>query len=562
MLKWVFGADTSPFRRGLQQMRNETKAFSGSIKGMIAGALGLGALTNLFRALFVEMDRVQKLGIRFGETAETIQKVDLAAKLAGSGIETVAKALTVATRNAYEAATGNKEYAESFQRLGIDAAEFVNLPMEEKLAALAGAYERTEGSGAKLAGMMEVLGRSGGELIPLLAQGQEKLQAQFDGTATATQNQVDSIARFNDELTKLKQTGQVVGAFFVDSFRLVFGTIGAGLGMLVGMFMSSFEVIKEGVQNITAGLNALANRDFKGAAEAVGRMKSSFKDAFDETKANASATGEAVKELFNEIYNQPSGGAAGAGPDVEDAIAKAEEAKRIEEERAKLAAEVASMEEDARKRQLSLTEQILEAERERARLAEVAANADDATTALEARKAMLEVEKDLEGLRAKQSSEQQKSDDMRAKKAQELEDLLSREKEIERDNRLAGMSDEEKLSALRKERDAFNAEASKRTASGDQKGAAESRIKAKELTGQIDDLRRSITADAQSRLDSLNNTGPVIATSSLAEIGGGGGAALFGTETREQRKVDLLAEIAANTRAGDRPPGTPIEPSA
>jgi len=210
-LKWVFGADTGPFRRGLNDMRSQTKSFAGSMKGMLAGALGLGAITAAFRSMFVEMDRVQKLGLRFGETAETIQKVKLAADLAGSEIEGLAKAITVATRNAHEAATGNIEYAETFETLGIDAAAFINLPMEEKISLLAKSLESGAGSGEKLALMMDILGKGGADLIPLLTQGQEELQKQFANTSTVSQGTVDSIANFNDALTKLKQKAQVVG---------------------------------------------------------------------------------------------------------------------------------------------------------------------------------------------------------------------------------------------------------------------------------------------------------------------------------------------------------------
>lgn len=560
MLKWIFGADTSPFRRGLQQMRNETKAFSGSIKGMVAGALGLGAITAAFRGLFVEMDRVQKLGIRFGETAETIQKVDLAARLAGSGIETVARALTVATRNAYEAATGNKEYAESFDRLGINAAEFVNLSMEDKLTALAGAYERAGGSGEGLAQVMEVLGRSGGELIPLLSQGQEELQKQFAETTTASQSTVDSIAQFNDQITKLKQQAQVVGAAVINGLRLIFGGLGALLSFAVQNAMETLGVLVDGVKESANAIGSLLKGDLGGAAAAANRMKLSLKDAFDDAKSRATATKEVVEELFNEIFNAPSKVAA-PGPDVEDVVAAAEEAKRIEEERAKLAAEVAAMEEEARKRQLTLAEKILEAEKERARLASEYVWEEDPTKSLEARKAILEVEKELEDLRAKQASEIEKTEGERLAKEQELADLLTREQEAQRANELAGMDDAGKLGRFRQERDALKADAERKLAAGDKAGAAESRIKATELQGQIEALQRSVADDLQSRLDAVNAQGPVIATSSLAEIGGGGGAALFGNETREQRKVELLAEIRDALRNQEGGAGTPIEPA-
>lgn len=169
MLKWVFGADISPFKKSLGQMRDQTKALSGSLKGQLASALGLGVVGGYFKNLFTEMDRVQKIGQRFGETAEVVQKIGHAASLAGSSLEGVAKGLTVVTKNAYEAATGNEKFAEAFAALGIKAEEFVNLPMDEKVVLLARAMEGAQGNGQKLALAMQVLGKGGAELIPLLS---------------------------------------------------------------------------------------------------------------------------------------------------------------------------------------------------------------------------------------------------------------------------------------------------------------------------------------------------------------------------------------------------------
>ncbi len=36
--------DTTPFRKGLDDMRTQTKAFAGSVKGMLAGAIGVGSI--------------------------------------------------------------------------------------------------------------------------------------------------------------------------------------------------------------------------------------------------------------------------------------------------------------------------------------------------------------------------------------------------------------------------------------------------------------------------------------------------------------------------------------
>lgn len=505
MLRWVFGADTQPFRRGLDQMRTETKGFASSIKGQLAAALGIGAIIAGFRNLFVEMDRVQKLGLRFGESAESIQKVGLAADLAGSDIEGVAKAITVATRNANEAANGNKEYAESFARMGIDAKSFVNLPMEEKLAILARAFEEGSGAGENLANMMEVLGRSGGDLIPLLSQGMEELQDQFDNTSTASQSTVDSIAAFNDQITKAKQTAQVAGAEIISFFRLSFGALGAYIGFFIGNAMTTLETLIKGATDAGKVVAKTLSGDLSGAADAARSFAGRFKTAFDEVKTNGKATADVIAELYDEIYNAP-GKKSTAGPDVEGLAEKAEESLKIEEEKKKLAEEIAKLEEDARMRTLSLEEKILELKQKQAEAAEAARNSEDETVRLESRKEELEIAKELEQLTAKKDE----LDAEAAKKMRELEEAEAKR-----------LADESEASAKEKE-----------------------------------DNRISTLENAKSELSSIS--GPSLATSSLASIAAGGSVNLIGVDTIEQRKVDLLAIIAANTSRSDN--GSPKYP--
>lgn len=555
-LKWVFGADTGPFRRGLNDMRSQTKSFAGSMKGMLAGALGLGAITAAFRSMFVEMDRVQKLGLRFNETAETIQKVKLAADLAGSDIEGLAKAITVATRNAHEAATGNIEYAETFETLGIDAAAFINLPMEEKISLLAKSFESGAGSGEKLALMMDVLGKGGANLIPLLAQGQEELQEQFANTSTVSQGTVDSIADFNDALTKLKQKAQVVGGSVINGFRLMIAVIGAGVGTIAGGVMISLDTLVKAATLAGSSIKMALSGNLIGATRESMKFGAVLKSALNDAKNNISATGEVIGEAFNEIFDPKSKGATPAAA-FEDAIAKAEELEKIEKERKKLAEDIAKLEEDARIRQLSLAEKILDAEKRRADLAKRAAGGGNKPEGLKARKEELAVEKELEALRKQQGAEATKTTKATENKAKELAGLAEREASVDRSNLMAKMGDKEKIAFLEKERDGFSSTAGSAT---DPKAAALARISAKERQGEIDGIRQSLADKLQGEADGID-TGPVIATSSLAEVGGGGNAAIFGSETREQRKVELLAEIASLLRDGEGGESTPIEPT-
>ena len=540
-------------------MRNETKQFSSSIKGMVAGALGLGAIIQGFRTVFVEMDRVHKLGRRFGETAETIQRLGMLAKVSGADLEDIAGGLADITEKAFDAARGGGELDEMFDRLGLSASEFFNLSGEEKLIQFAYGLERTASQAEGLAITMKLMGGDGEKMFGALSLGGEEVARIMHETAVATQAQVDAVAEFSHQLDEFKQTAVAGGAAIFPIFRAILATIGGVVGAVAGSMLESIELVRESTVNLGHVFQKVWQGDLAGAIDAAKRIKLSFKDALEGVKANIKSVGPEIQAAYDEIFEETE--SKDSGKRIQEVLAAAEEAKKIEEERISLVAEIAKLEEDARKRQLSLAEKILEAEKQRAMLAREAESSTDENSALEARKQMLEVEKELEGLRSKQAAEEAKSATEQKSKNTELEDVLTREKEVDRENRLAAMSDAERIDALSKERDAFREEARTAEESGDEKGASELRTEAKKLDGQISGLQRTLAEGLQADLDAANRQGPVISTSSLAEIGGGGNAVLFGTETRERRKVELLAEIVAAIRNQEGGTAAPIEPA-
>lgn len=515
MLKWVFGADTGPFRTALHNMRSETAAFSGSVKGQLAGLFGGAALLAGAAKIISHFARIKDLADRFGESAESIQKVGYAATQSGTDIEGVAKALTKVTANAVDAARNGGEMAESFARLGINASTFANLPLEEKLLALSAGYDASKNSGEGLADIIKVVGKSGGEMIPLLVQGAAALQAQMDAAKLAGEGVVGVMASLDDRIEDMKTTFMTAFASIIAGFTAVTATAVLAIGGIFDAIANGFDVSE--------------------IEKAKGAIASLWKDVFDPEKK-----------------------ATVKGPDVEGIKEAAEAAKKIEDDRKKLIEDIAKLEEDARIKSLSLAEKILDAEKRRAELAADALFGADETAALEARKAQLEVEKEISGYRKEQADNDEATQEKRDEAAKEIQSLTEKGAEIDRANKLAGMSDKDKKDFLTSERDQALKNAEEKTASGDTKGGLEESNRAKGLTGEINDLARSMNDELKSKSDAALKQNPTIATSSLADIGGGGGArVMVSREDLIKKSNDYLAQIVTNTSGGDegaRPP--------
>lgn len=379
MLKWQFGADTSPFRRGLNDMKSQTKALAGSLKGMIAGALGFAAIKAGFRAVFTEMDRVHKLGLRFNESAETIQRLDVASRIAGAGLEQVAKAIQTATRNAREAADGVVTYAEAFEELGIAPQDFINLPMEDKLRMMARALNQVEGDGDRVSLALDVMGRQGAELLPLLGDIEAALGEDIPVASQAT---VDRIAAANDAMTRFGNTVKVAMA-------------------------ESVSAVADLVNYIAKNFNTGDFFDLKTS------------DAFKNEAKRIRGIVDKEREATTKQKKQDKGDPVISDEDLDEAKKKAEELDKLREK-------LAEAQEERRFSKLDTAGKIADLEKEDSGLVtDIFTGDEEAKTKAELRS--LEIAKEIDNLKSQLAREEEAAEKERLAR---LEEIADKEREI------------------------------------------------------------------------------------------------------------------------------------
>jgi hypothetical protein len=264
----LFRVNNAAVKTGFEEVKNRASALRGELTTMFAGAFAFGAIVTSLKSVSAEFDRIQKLGQRFGDPVEDIQRLGHAASLAGADVEKVATAIGKATKAAADAVDGNEKLAKAFADLGIDAGAFVNMSLEDKLVALSAGFENVEGSGNKLRIALEVLGKSGAELLPFLLQGPEALRESMESAAVATQDQIDKMAELND---RLEIVGQNVRTTLGQAFVWLVERV-EDAGSYIGAFLA---VLMERIEQTTGVLSKLVSGDFKGAADAVGSLISS-----------------------------------------------------------------------------------------------------------------------------------------------------------------------------------------------------------------------------------------------------------------------------------------------
>jgi hypothetical protein len=211
-------------KAALRSVANGTKATVRAIAGITVAATAAGAgLLKLVTSVTEVGDRAAKDAQRLGITAEAVQELGHAAKLSGADFGSVKMGLQIFSRHLGDALTKGGEAAEVFKRMGISMDDPVlrSRDLEKILPSLADRFAKMPDGAAKTALAMELFGRSGTDLIPLLNEGSEGLAAMRkelrDMGGVISNESAAAMEQFNDDLDRMKaQVGGVVASVVSD----------------------------------------------------------------------------------------------------------------------------------------------------------------------------------------------------------------------------------------------------------------------------------------------------------------------------------------------------------
>lgn len=334
--------------------------------GAIAGA-AIAGLGVLIKRSIDAADSMSKLSQSTGVAIGSLSQLDFAAKL--SGVDDLGGALTKLNRSIGEAAQGTKAQADAFAALGISVKEADGSlkSTEQVFNEVADAFSGLEDGAAKTTVAMDLFGRSGADLIPLLNAGTKgigDLRKEADELGLTLDERTGKASEeFNDNLSRLASVASGLGnrlagqlapelaritGLLVDTAK---GTdaVGSGAQVLSTIFKSltfaaitvgnAFQIVGGALGSLAAGFSLLISGEFKAAAETQ-RLGS------EDIRNNLADIGKAYEQLFGDIQANPinsaienstggrrtltlptSGGASGrTGPSAADKAA--EEAQR------------------------------------------------------------------------------------------------------------------------------------------------------------------------------------------------------------------------------------------
>lgn len=181
-------ADNSQLVRGLRVAEKQLKAFGSKVSsiGRQTFAAGAAAMSGLVGAgtYFANVgDSVAKAAKRTGMSAEAFSALGYAAELSGVSTEDLEAGVRKMQRTLAAAAGGSKSAQDGLAALGLTAESLLGLAPDRQMEVIADRLTRIRNPALQASAAMNIFGRNGANLLPLLQEGAAGMQALKDEAA-------------------------------------------------------------------------------------------------------------------------------------------------------------------------------------------------------------------------------------------------------------------------------------------------------------------------------------------------------------------------------------------
>lgn len=300
----------SSAQRSMAGLKSEAEALQNSIAsslgkfGSIALVVGAAFETASLKSIIDLGDRIDDLAEKTGISAKELSQWRYASEVAGTSLEGLTTGISKLTKNMASAAGGSKEQIAAFEAIGVSVktASGALRSTDEVLGDVANKFASYADGPEKAALAMELFGKSGQDMIPILNKGSQGI-AELRGEAVALGAVFgDDLAKqsgeFNDNLKriaisgealKIKIAGQLLpalnslaeafvesrkgGSGFADMMGTGLKTVLETVSVLGSEVAFVFKGIGTEIGGIAAQAAALAKLDFKGVASIGAAMR-------------------------------------------------------------------------------------------------------------------------------------------------------------------------------------------------------------------------------------------------------------------------------------------------
>ena len=231
--------DSNKINKQLKAVEDNFKRVGANILKVGAGftAFGAALIAPLVKATksFLEFgDSIDKISARTGASAEFISALGFAAEQSGADIATLEKAIVGQQRTINDLNQGLATAADSYDVLGLSAKDLVGVGVEDSFTLIAQRLSEVKDPSLRAATALEIFGKAGQRLIPLLNGGEAAIKKYVDQANKAglviNQQDATAAAELADSLNLARRAFRglqlKIGASLAKQFTLVIDKIG------------------------------------------------------------------------------------------------------------------------------------------------------------------------------------------------------------------------------------------------------------------------------------------------------------------------------------------------
>jgi len=186
VLNTAIRADASQFSKEMKRAAKDLDKFASQVATMSerVGQFGAGILTAAVAGVgalgvkvFAAVEQLDNLSLRLGISVQSLSQLQFTAQVTGVSFDTVTQAMTIFSKNLAETGTQGENMRKALESIGLNMKELLALSPERRFAVVAGAMAKVGDSAKRVNIAMELFGRSGAAILPILAMGEEGLAA-------------------------------------------------------------------------------------------------------------------------------------------------------------------------------------------------------------------------------------------------------------------------------------------------------------------------------------------------------------------------------------------------
>lgn len=266
------GFDPRAVSAGLASTKSKIVEFAQSTAGQLAGAFGVGKILGGLQSVIEKFGDIKDQAENNNVSTDFLQGLGSVANVTNSSLESVQKGIVKLNQAIGQAKDGQKTYVDDFAKLGITLDDLSRMNTEEVFYRIADGMKATDDIGTKTKVTMDLLGRSGSDMVTLLSQGGDQIRQLIDGAQKLSEGDIKVIAQAKDDLQSLHDTVDTWTGWALARTARLFRNIGA---MTSGAFEGSIAggQYLESLQAAAASAQAQAQAEAQAVADAQKQAK-------------------------------------------------------------------------------------------------------------------------------------------------------------------------------------------------------------------------------------------------------------------------------------------------